>query len=127
MSNSQPTPPQDISESAITDLFKLPQVIEFAKILHDKGMQDETVGFLTGRFARRVGEDLTIEVMETTQELVTQELTQEEVTLKIPEVFKEKTGKTIDQRRVEIAQAQLDDFKSKGGAEMVEQALGSQT
>lgn len=111
--------------SAASDLFQLPQVIEFAKILHEKGMKDESVGFLAGRFARRIGDDLTVEVMEATKELATQELKQEEVSAKIPELFKERTGKTIDERRLEIAQAQLDEFKSKGGADMVDQVVRS--
>lgn len=121
------TLPTNIEESEqLQQLLSIPAVAEFANILHENGMKDESIGYITGKFIRAMSDKLSLEIMEAAQELLPEEpkdessipevMPEEELQQKMEAAFKEKTGKTVAERRAEIAQEMLNEFKAKGAS-----------
>ena len=94
-----------------------PALIRFRDQLLDAGMSEESVGFLLGRLARSVSEEVTQEISKTlaAEDIKELETVNDEVAKfeKLQELFLKKKGKSIVQFRDDLAEKFVQDFESQ--------------
>lgn len=99
-----------------TSHSEVPQLLELLEILKKSGISNESASYIVGKFAREVTDKLSAEIVQASQDEQSLRSITDTVQLagEMQKVFEKKMKTTVDARRIQIAQAVLDDFKAAG-------------